>query len=141
MKPRGLLLVGLGVGAAVVALALLLLSRPGSGVCPAIGYGYVGPLELRFSHEPSLVAACFEEGCTPAPVAKSPDGKWLVPQSAPYLVPPASVKTVHVEAELSSGGSRVARTFPIETEPTGEYPYGRECGGPYRFTPVKVPLG
>jgi len=140
MKPRGLLLVALGVGAAVVALAWLLFSRTGRGVCPAIGYAYVGPVELQFSHEPTSVAACFEEDCTPAPVAKSPDGKWMVPQSAPYLVPPASVRTVYVEAALSSG-SRIARTFPIETEPTGEYPYGRECGGPFRFTPVKVPLG
>jgi hypothetical protein len=140
MKPRGLLLVGLGVGAAVVVLALLLFSRPGSRVCPAMGYAYVGPVELQFSHEPISVAACFEEDCAPAPVAKSPDGKWMVPQSAPYLVPPASVRTVYVQAGLSSG-SRVARTFPIETEPTGEYPYGRECGGPYTFLPVKVPIG
>jgi hypothetical protein len=50
------------------------------------------------------------------------------------------VRTVYVEAALSSG-SRIARTFAIETEPTGEYPYGRECGGPFRFTPVKAPLG
>jgi len=140
MKPRGLLLVALGVGAAVVALALLLFSRTGDRMCPAIGYAYVGPVELQFSHEPTSVAACFEEDCTPATVAKSPDGKWMVPQSAPYLVPPASVTTIYVEAALSSG-SRIARTFPIETEPTGEYPYGRECGGPYRFTPVQVPLG
>ena len=140
MKSRGLLLVGLGIGAAVVALALLLFSRPGSGVCPAMGYAYVGPAELQFSHEPTSVPACFEEDCAPALVAKSPDGNWMVPQSAPNLVPPASVRTVYVEASLSSG-SRIARTFPIETEPTGEYPYGRECGGPYRFMPVKVPIG
>jgi hypothetical protein len=140
VKPRGTLLVALGVGAAVVALALFLFSRTGTGVCPAIGYAYVGPVELRFSHEPASVAVCFEEGCTPAPLAKSPDGKWLVPQSAPYLVPTASAKSVYVEAALSSG-SRIARTFSIDTEPTGEYPYGRECGGPYRFTPVNVPLG
>ena len=140
MKPRGLLLVGLGIGAAVVALALLLFNRPGSGVCPAMGYAYVGPVELRFSHEPTSVAVCFEEDCTPAPVAKSPEGKWMVPQSAPYLIPPASVSTVYVEAALSSG-SRIARTFPIETESTGEYPHGRECGGPYTFLPVKVPIG
>ena len=140
MKPRGILLVAVGVCAAAVGLALLLSSRTGSGVCPAIGYAYVGPAELQFSHEPTSVAACFEDDCTPAPVNKSADGKWLVPQSDPYLVPPASVKTIYVKAALYSG-SRIARTFPIETEPTGEYPYGRECGGPYRFTPVKVPLG
>lgn len=105
-----------------------------------MGYAYVGPVELQFSHEPTSVAACLEEDCTAAPVAKSPDGKWRVPQAAPYLVPPASVRTVYVEAALSSG-SRIARTFPIETESTGEYPYGRECGGPFRFMPVKVPIG
>jgi hypothetical protein len=140
MKPRGLLLVALGVGAAMVALAVLLFSQTGNRVCPAIGYAYVGPVELRFSREPAAVAACIGEGCIPAPVVKSSDGEWLVPQSAPYLVPPVSVTAVYVEAALSSG-SRVARAFPIETESTGEYPYGRECGGPYRFMPVHVPLG
>lgn len=140
MKLRGFRLVALGLGAAVVALALLLFSRAGNGVCPAIGYAYVGPAELQFSHEPASAAACFGEGCAAAPVARSPEGKWLVPQSAPYLVAPADVRTVYVEAALSSG-SRVARAFPIETESTGEYPYGRECGGPSRFSPVQVPLG
>lgn len=140
MKPRGILLIALGVGAVVVALALVLFSRTGTGVCPAVGYAYVGPVELRFSHEPVSVAACFDEGCTPAPLAKSPDDKWLVPQKAPYLVPPASARSVYVDATLSSG-FRVARTFSIDTESTGEYPYGRECGGPYRFTPVTVLLG
>lgn len=132
-------MVALGVGIVVVALVFLF-SRTGNGVCPAIGYAYVGPVELRFSQEPASVAACFGEGCSPAPVTKSPDGKWLVPQSTPYLVPPAEVRSIYVEA-ASSSGSRIAHALPIETEPTGEYPYGRDCGGPVRFLPVPVPLG
>lgn len=140
MKPRGLLLVALVACAAVVALALLF-SRPPAGtwVCPAIGYAYVGDAELVFSQEPAAVAACFGEGCTPQPVAKSPDGRWLVPQSRPYLVPPVSVTSVYVEAAASSG-ARIDRVLPIETESTGEYPFGPECGGPVRFRTVHVPL-
>ncbi|AOT04713.1 hypothetical protein ASPU41_16710 [Arthrobacter sp. U41] len=113
---------------------------PGNTACPAIGYAYVGDVELIFPQEPVSVAACFEEGCTPAAVTKNPDGKWLVPQSKPYLVPPVSVTSVYVETEASSG-ARIARALPIVTEPTGEYPYGRKCGGPVRFKPVQVPLG
>jgi hypothetical protein len=138
MKPRGLLLVALGACAAVVALALLFGRTPaGTGVRPAIGYGYVGDVELVFSQEPASVAACFGEECSPEPVTRSPDGRWLVPQSQPYLVPPVSVASINVEiSDLS--GARIARVLPIETESTGEYPYGKECGGPFRFKPVQV---
>lgn len=140
MKPRGLFLIFAGACAAVVALALLFGRTPaGTGVCPAIGYAYLGDVQLVFSQEPATVAACFGEGCTPAAVTKNPDGRWLVPQSQPYLVPPVSVTSIYVEAAVSSG-ARLARVLPIETEPTGEYPYGKECGGPFRFKPVHVPL-
>lgn len=139
MKRRGLLLVLLG--AVAVVLALVMFSRgSGSTVCPAIGYAYVGDVELVFPQDPVSVAACFGEGCTAAAVTRSPDGKWLVPQSQPYLVPPVSVTSVYVEAADSSG-DRIASALPIVTEPTGEYPYGRECGGPVRFKPVQVPFG
>ena len=139
MKRRGLLLIVLG--ALALVLALVMFSRgPGSTVCPAIGYAYVGDVELAFPQEPSSVAACFGDGCAPAPVTRSPDGRWLVPQAQPYLVPPVSVTSVYVAAADSSG-ARIARVLPIETEPTGAYPYGRECGGPVRFNPVQVPLG
>jgi hypothetical protein len=138
MKPRGIGLIALAACAAVVALALLFGRTPaGSGVCPAIGYAFVGDVELVFSQEPASVAACFGPGCTPVPVTKNPDGKWLVPQSQPYLVPPVSVTSVRVEAAAASGAS-TERELPIETEPTGEYPFGRECGGPFRFKPVNV---
>lgn len=138
MKRRGLVLTLLG--AVAVALVLVMFSRgSGTTVCPAVGYAYVGDVELVFPQEPVLVAACFGEGCTPAAVTKSPDGKWLVPQSKPYLLSPVSVTTVYVEASASSGAP-VARELPIVMEPTGEYPYGRGCGGPFRVTPVPVPL-
>ncbi|MCX2746878.1 hypothetical protein OOZ51_03500 [Arthrobacter sp. MI7-26] len=94
-------------------------------------------MELVFAHEPTSVAACFGEGCTPAPVTRNPDGRWLVPQSAPYLMPPVSVSSVFVDA-MDSAGVRVARVLAIETEPTGERPDGPECGGPFRFKPVQV---
>jgi len=139
MKLRGLLLIALGVLAVVVAVAVFV--RGGvSTVCPAVGYAYTGDVELVFAHEPTSVAACFGEGCTPASVIRNPDGRWLVPQAGPYLAPPVSVTSVFVDA-VDSSGVRVARVLPIETEPTGEHPDGPECGGPVRFMPVQVPLG
>jgi hypothetical protein len=139
MKLRRLLIV-LGVLAAVVVGLSVFIRGGASTVCPAVGYATTGDVELVFAHEPTSVSACFGEGCTPAPVAKSPDGRWLVPQSAPYLAPPVSVTSVSVDV-VDSSGARVARVLPIETEPTGEHPYGPECGGPVRFKPVQVPQG
>jgi hypothetical protein len=141
MKPRGILLIALAALAAVLALALLFVRTPGrSGVCPAMGYAYVGDAELMFSTQPVSVAACVGDGCKPAPVTQGKDGRWLVPQSAPYLAPPVSVTSIYVEAAAASG-ARIARDLPIETESTGEYPFGPDCGGPFRFKPVHVPLG
>jgi len=137
MKRRGLLLVVSGLLLSV--LGAVLLSRGSEvTVCPANGYAYVGDVELVFAHEPASVAACFGEGCTPAPVVKSPDGRWLVPQSAPYLAPPVSVTSVYVDV-VDAFRARVARALPIETESTGEHPDGPVCGGPFRFKPVHVP--
>lgn len=137
MKLRGLLLIVLGVLAVVLALAVFV--RGGaSSVCPAVGYANTGDAELVFAHEPTSVSACFGEGCTPAPVTKTRDNRWLVPQTSPYLVPPVSATSVRVAAEDSSG-VRVVRVLPIETEPTGEQPDGPGCGGPVRFKPVQVP--
>jgi len=109
-------------------------------VFPAVGYAYTGPVELNFPTPPVSVAACFGEGCTPQPVTAAPDGKWLVPQSAPYLTPPVSVTSIYVEA-VGVSGARIARVLQIETESTGEHPYGPQCGGPFTFKPVQVPLG
>lgn len=141
MKPRQIILLALGALAALLALTLLPGRMPGVPVvCPAVGYAYVGPIELAFSTQPASVAACFGDGCTPQPVTAGPNGKWLVPQSAPYLAPPASVTSISVEATDTSG-ARISRVLLIETESTGEHPYGPACGGPYRFKPVQVPLG
>jgi hypothetical protein len=139
MQRKGLFLSMLGTLIVVVSVALASCGSS-STVCPAVGYGYTGDVELVFAHEPQLVAACFGEGCTPAAVTKSPDGRWLVPQSAPYLLPPVSVTSIYVEA-VGASGARMARALPIETEPTGEHPDGPECGGPFRFKPVPVPAG
>lgn len=143
MKPRRILLLALGVLALVLALALALrLGRTSAvtGVCPAIGYAYVGDVELAFSTEPESVAACFGDACSPEPVTKSAEGKWRVPQSPPYLTPPVSVTSIYVEA-VASSGARIAHVLQIETESTGERPFGPDCGGPFKFKPVRVPLG
>ena len=61
------------LGAVAVVLALVMFSRgSGSTVCPAIGYAYVGDVELVFPQDPVSVAACFGEGCTAAAVTRSP---------------------------------------------------------------------
>lgn len=138
MKPRGLFLAAAAVGAALVVALLLDPGIRPTRACPAVGYAYVGHVELVFAEEPASVAACFGDGCIPATVAQDPGGKWLVPQSRPYLIPPVSVTSVYVEASPPLGAP-IARTLPIETESTGEYPYGRECGGPFTFKPVQVP--
>ncbi|GAB3564467.1 hypothetical protein GCM10027405_20610 [Arthrobacter alkaliphilus] len=138
MKLPRLLRIVLGVLAAVV-VALAVFIRGGAGsVCPAVGHAYTGDAELVFAHEPTSVSACFGEGCTPAPLTKTRDNRWLVPQSSPYLVPPVSVTSVSVAA-VDSSGVRMAHVLPIETEPTGEHPDGPGCGGPVRFKPVQVP--
>ena len=126
-----------GALAAVVAIAALVGLMPGMNrACPAIGYAYVGDVELAFSGQPESVSGCFGAGCTPETVAPR-DGKWLVPQSPPYLIPPVSVTSIYVEAATLSG-ARIARTLPIETESTGEHPFGPQCGGPSKFIPVYV---
>lgn len=138
MKTRGLVLIGAGVVVTGLAIVLLIGHWPWeSRVCPAIGYANTGSVELTFSTPPDTVSACFGDGCTPAPVARNGEGKWLVPQSSPYLDPPVGVTSIYLEAQTASH-AQVAKTFPIETESTGEYPYGPDCGGPFRFKPVQV---
>lgn len=141
MKPRGVLLIVVAAGAAVLGSAVVFGSMAGADrACPAMGWAFVGDVELSFSTPPESVSACFGDGCTPEQVTRNAEGKWLVPQSPPYLTPPVSVSSIYVDASTTSG-DRITSALPIETESTGEYPFGRECGGPFRFKPVQVPLG
>lgn len=130
----------LAVGSVVTVLAALAVIGGVSRVprvCPAIGYAYTGPVELVFSTPPASVAACFGEGCVPEPVAQNDERKWLVPQSGPYLNEPVSVTSIHVEATAALGG-QTAVELPVETESTGEHPFGVGCGGPFRFKDVQI---
>ena len=130
----------LAVGSVVAVLAVIAVMGGVSHIpraCPAIGYAYTGPVELVFSTPPASVAACFGEGCVPEPVAQNDERKWLVPQSTPYLNEPVSVTSIQVEATAAIGG-RTAAELPVETESTGEHPFGVGCGGPFRFKPVQV---
>lgn len=138
MTRRWALLVAAGMVAAVLTVIAVVagMSRD-PRVCPAIGYAYTGPVELIFFTPPESVAACFGKGCTPQTVVQTDEGKWLVPQSAPYLNGPVSVTSIHVEATAALGG-RAAGDLPVETESTGEHPYGVGCGGPFRFKPAPV---
>jgi hypothetical protein len=140
MKSRGVVALAVGAPVTALGLAALIVFMPGlNRACPAIGYAYVGDVELAFSGEPESAAACFGEGCMPEPLT-SRDGKWLVPQSPPYLITPTSVDTIYVEA-VAPSGNRFARTLLIEDESTGERPYGPHCPGPSKFKPVQVLLG
>ena len=141
MKRRGVILLAVTAGTAVLGSALVVGSMAGADrACPAMGWAFVGDVELSFSTPPESVSACFGEDCTPEQVTKNVEGKWLVPQSPPYLIPPVSVTSIYVVASTTSG-NRLTSALPIETESTGEYPFGRECGGPFRFKPVQVVLG
>ena len=137
MKRRWALLLAVSTVVAVVTVIVVIggTSRT-ARVCPAIGYAYTGPVELVFSTPPSSVAACFGQGCIPQPVAQDDERKWLVPQSAPYLNETLSVTSVHIE--VAAIGGRTAADMPIETESTGEHPFGLQCGGPFRFKTVQV---
>lgn len=137
MKPRGILLMATGMLVAVLAAVTLFSNLPRA--CPAVGYVYGGDVELLFSSAPETVEACFGEGCTPELVARNSEGKWWVPQSAPYLNQPVSVSSIRVEA-VTASGNQAAQDFSIETESTGEYPYGLGCGGPFVFKPVEVAI-
>lgn len=138
MKRRWALLLATGIVAAVLTIIAVNGGIPRvPRVCPAMGYAYTGPVELVFSTPPAAVAACFGEGCMPEPVAQNDERKWLVPQSAPYLTEPVSVTSIHVEA-TDALGDRTAADLPVETESTGEHPFGVGCGGPFRFKPVQV---
>lgn len=138
MGRRWALLVGGGIILAVLTVLTVIagISRD-PRVCPAVGYAYTGPVELLFSTPPESVAACFGEGCTPQAVAQNDERKWLVPQSAPYWTQPVSVTSIHVEATAALGGRTVVNS-PVETESTGEHPFGVGCGGPFRFKAVPV---
>lgn len=137
MKRRWALLVAVGMVVAVLTVIAGMSRDP--RVCPAIGYAYTGPVELIFSTPPASVAACFGEGCTPQAVIQTDERKWLVPQSAPYLNEPGGVSSIHVEATAALG-VRTTVDLPVETESTGEHPFGVGCGGPFRFKPVPVIL-
>ena len=138
MKPREVLLLGVAAAAAMLVCILVVGCASGENrACPAMGWAFVGDVELSFSTPPESVSACFGEGCTPERVTKNAEGKWLVPQSPPYLNPPVSVTSIYVDASTSSG-SRLTSALAIATESTGEYPFGRECGGLFKFKPVQV---
>ena len=59
MKPRAVFVIAVGALATVLAHAALIGFMPGvNRACPAIGYAYVGDVELAFSGQPESVSAC-----------------------------------------------------------------------------------
>lgn len=130
---------------AVLATLVLIAVRPGIA-CPAVGYVYVGDVELEFASEPDSVAACFGSECNPQPVMRSADGKWTVPQSSPYLLQdsgqsgtemPGNVTSILI-ATVHRSGASVVRALAIQSEPTGEGRFWPTCPAPLRYLPVQV---
>jgi hypothetical protein len=76
MKSRGVILLVAGAGASALGTALAFGGVAGvDRACPAMGWAFVGDVELSFSTPPESVSACFGEGCTPVPVGTNAEGK------------------------------------------------------------------
>lgn len=107
--------------------------------CPAIGYGYYGPVELQVPGQSPTTAdilACFGEDCTPAP-AEASGGSWKlnIGESVDRggSEHPAAVTAVVLasgtEKELAHG------IYPITYKRTDG---GGRCPGPTAPDPVII---
>lgn len=145
MRPSWTILPVVGVLGVIVTLIMVAV-RPGIA-CPAVGYAYVGDVELEFSTEPDTVAACFGSECSPQSVMRSTDGKWAVPQSPPYLPQepvhpggqmPGNLTSIRV-ATVQHSDPALVRVLAIHSEPAEEGRFWSACPGPSRYMPVQVP--
>lgn len=125
---------------AVLAATAVLVPR----ACPAIGYVYTGPIELRSGTTAVQVSACFGADCEPAPVEPVESGRWLVPQEAPFLAVDADSayvgqpRQVRVVVTDPTGGTTDA-VLAIPTRPRAGKVGGPQCPGPVEYLPVELP--
>jgi hypothetical protein len=108
--------------------------------CPAIQYLDMSPVVVEFTKPaPSdvVVSACFGEDCQPAEVPVGRDGRWEVPQEAPYL-DESSVsngKPLHVIVDY--GTHATDDVYQIPTTPDHPGTLGG-CGKPWHYEPVVI---
>lgn len=130
------------LAAAAITLAALIV-LPGcdvtSGACPAVGYGYVGPITLQVpdqSPKTAEVLACFDEGCTPTKADPS-DQTWTLDiansvQTGGSEHPTAVTAIVK---EIKSGKELTSGVYPITYKRTDG---GGRCPGPTAPQPVVI---
>ena len=130
--------------AALTLAALIVLSGCGvtSGACPAIGYGYVGPVELEVpGQSPSTaeVLACFGEECTPAKAGSSGQA-WTIDigQSLQAGGSEHPTAVTAIVKEIKSGKELASGVYPITYKRTDG---GGRCPGPTAPQPVVIASG
>jgi len=126
--------------AALTTTAVLGACAPLVPACPAIGFVNPGPVTIEVA--PALtvgeVAACFGDGCTPAPLPLDGDGRGELPLEPPYardtdamsIEPGTTVRVV-----ITDRDGVVTRDLQIEVPYTSE---GGSCPGPVTFGPVVI---
>ena len=130
--------------AALTLAALIVLPGCGvtSGACPAIGYAYVGPVELEVpGQSPSTaeVLACFGEECTPAKAGSSGQA-WTIDigQSLQAGGSEHPTAVTAIVKEIKSGKELASGVYPITYKRTDG---GGRCPGPTAPQPVVIASG
>ncbi|AXJ10262.1 hypothetical protein CFN17_12025 [Arthrobacter sp. PM3] len=111
---------------------------PAPLVCPAEGFVNLDPVRLDLSALPAVtsVSACFGPGdrCTPVPLTRDSSGRWMVPQTPPFVQPDnAPVPLPRIRVVVKSDHDISDRLYGIEHTP----PRGG-CDNTYDLVPVKV---
>lgn len=119
----------------------LLLGSSGctTNACPASGFVNLGPVELNLSALPAgtTVSACFgvNDRCTPVPVTRGTSGRFVVPQTPPFVQPdqaPIPLPRIRVVA-AKPDQTMSDKLYGIEHTP----PRGG-CDNTYDLLPVNV---
>ncbi|OOP59267.1 hypothetical protein BMF89_21305 [Arthrobacter sp. SRS-W-1-2016] len=124
-------------------LTLLMLTLSVTGctqkVCPAGGFVNLGPGELDLSGLPggTKVSARFgvNDRCEPVPVTKDSSGRWMVPQTPPFVQPDnAAAPLPRIRVVAARPDRSISdHLYGIEhTAPRGG------CTNGYDLVPVKV---
>ncbi len=126
MRGRAVAAATAGVGGAAalaVALILALVAAHGQIHCTTIGYANLAPIVIQADARVGAVAACLGAGCTPVPLRDGGDGRWEVPQEAPYVSDRAAVGQVETVTVRDARG-RLRRPLTRATPPRSALPRG-----------------
>jgi hypothetical protein len=128
-----------GLMLAMLPALVLCVSGCTPEVCPAAGFVNLGPVELDLSGLPAgtSVSACFgvSDRCEPVPVTKNSSGRWMVPQTPPFVQPDnAAVPLLRIRVVAAKPDRSISdHLYGIEhTAPRGG------CDNGYDLVPVKV---